>query len=140
LVKKVQKLEDAESIRNMHRDYLFHISNLDMDKALACFSEQIVVEVSDFGRHVGKEPVSRFFREVIRKNVSSSKQGHFTGQGVINVDGDRAEGHWMFYRFLPRPLPERWIQGRYDCEYVKEDGRWKFSRLQMTRPWPDWFK
>jgi hypothetical protein len=72
--------------------------------------------------------------------VSSSKQGHFTGQGVISVEGDRAKGHWMFYRFLPPPLPERWIQGRYDCEYVKEDGQWKFSFMKLTRPWPDWFK
>ena len=139
LVKKVQKIEDEASIKSMHRDYLFLISDLDIEKALNCFSQEIVVEISGLGRHVGKEAVSGFFRDVIQNNVSSSKQGHFTGQGVVNVDGDRAEGHWMFYRFLPQPLPERWVQGRYDCEYVKENDLWKFSRLQLTRPWPEWF-
>ena len=42
----------------------------------------------------------------------------------------------MFYRFVQDPS-RRWIQGRYDCEYVKENGKWKFSVLKMRRPWPE---
>ena len=88
----------------------------------------------------GKEAVTRFFKEVIHKNVSGSKEGHFTGQPVISVDGDRAKGHWMFYRFVPGPSPTRWVQGRYDCEYVKVNGKWKFRFLKLTRPWPAFFR
>ena len=62
LVKKVQKIEDEASIKNMHRDYLFLISDLDIEKALSCFSQEIVVEISGLGRHVGIEAVSTFFQ------------------------------------------------------------------------------
>jgi ketosteroid isomerase-like protein len=139
LEKRVRELEDRDAIKEMHREYLFYISNLEMDHALDCFSDDIIVEVAHYGIRKGKEEVSRFFKEVINKNVAGSKDGHFTGQPVISVDGDRAKGHWMFYRFVPGPSPTRWIQGRYDCEYVRVDGEWKFSLLKLTRPWPTFF-
>ena len=118
---------------------IFFISNLEIDKALECFAKNIVVEIADYGVREGKEAVSKFFREVIHRNVSGSKEGHFTGQPVISIDGQKAEGHWMFYRFVPQPSEIRWIQGRYDCEYIIENGKWKFSRMKLTRPWPAFF-
>ncbi|MFC1820189.1 nuclear transport factor 2 family protein [Thermodesulfobacteriota bacterium] len=108
LEKRVRELEDREAIKDMHREYLFYISNLEMDNALDCFSENITVDVAHYGIHKGKAKVTQFFKEVIHKNVSGSPQGHFTGQSVISVDGDRAKGHWMFYRFVPQPSPVRW--------------------------------
>lgn len=139
LEKRIRELEDRDAIKDMHREYLFYISNLEMDHALDYFSENIVVEVAHYGIREGKKEVTEFFKEVIKNNVSGSKEGHFTGQPVISIDGDRAKGHWMFYRFVPGPSPVRWIQGRYDCEYVKESDKWKFSRLKLTRPWPAFF-
>lgn len=140
LEERVRRLEDLDEIKELHREYLFLISNLDFDKALDCFAETITVDIAQYGVRRGKEEVTRFFKEVIYKNVLQSKDGHFTGQPVISVEGNKAKGHWMFYRFVPEPSPVRWVQGRYDCEYVKENGKWKFSVLKLTRPWPEFFK
>jgi len=140
LEKKVRELDDIESIKKLHRDYLFYISNVEMDKALECFGEDIVTEVADYGAQKGIEEVTKFFKERIANNVKSSNDAHFTGQAVINVDGDTAEGHWMFYRLLAHSKNQGWVQGRYDCEYVKVNGAWKFSVLKMQRPWPAFFK
>jgi ketosteroid isomerase-like protein len=139
LEKRIRELEDKDAIKEMHREYLFYISNLEIDRALDCFSDDIVVEIAHYGTREGIEEVKVFFKEIIKKNVSGSKEGHFTGQPVISVDGDRAKGHWMFYRFVPGPSPVRWIQGRYDCEYIREKDQWKFRRLELTRPWPAFF-
>lgn len=136
LERRIRVLEDIEEIKSLHREYLFYISNLEMDKALDCFTDTITVDIANYGVKKGKEETSKFFWDVIYKNVSQSKDAHFTGQAVIHVDGERAKGHWMFYRLVPAPSPVRWVQGRYDCEYVKENGRWKFSLLKLTRPWP----
>jgi ketosteroid isomerase-like protein len=138
--KRVRALEDAEEIKTMHREYLFYIQNLDIDKALDCFAETIVTDVANYGIFKGKKDVGKFFREIVRNNVLQSKDGHFTGQPVVSVEGDKAKGHWMFYRFLAGSSQKQWIQGRYDCEYVKENGEWKFSLLKMKRPWPEFLK
>lgn len=140
LEKKVRELEDLEQIKMMHREYLFYISNLEFDKALGCFADDIVADVADYGIRQGKENVARFFKETIYRNVAISKDAHFTGQAVIRVDGNSASGHWMFYRLLAKPVAQAWVQGRYDCEYIKENGTWKFSLLKMKRPWPEFFR
>jgi hypothetical protein len=139
LEKRVQVLEDIEAIKSLHREYLFYISNLEMDKALDCFASNIIVDIANYGIRKGKEETAKFFKDVIYNNVSRSKDAHFTGQAVIKVEGEKAKGHWMFYRLVPPPSPTRWVQGRYDCEYVKENGSWKFSLLKLTRPWPVFF-
>jgi hypothetical protein len=136
LEKRVKMLEDKDEIKELHREYLFFISNLEIEKALDCFTRDIEVEVANYGICRGKDEVARFFREVIYQNVLQSRDGHFTGQPVITVSEEKASGHWMFYRFVQDPS-RRWIQGRYDCEYVKENGKWKFSVLKMRRPWPE---
>jgi len=119
---------------------LFGISNLEFDKALGCFTDDIVVDVANYGIQIGIKDVTEFFNQTIFKNVQTSKDAHFTGQAVINVKGKKAEGHWMFYRLLNRPAQPGWVQGRYDCEYVKTRKGWKFSFLKMKRPWPAFFK
>jgi hypothetical protein len=141
LQKKVQELQDIEEIKKLHREYLFNISNLEFDKALDAFTDNIVTEIANYGAVKGKEEVTRFFKERIYQNVLQSKDAHFTGQAVITVKGKKAEGHWMFYRFIPvnSPNKDRWVQGRYDCEYVKQKGVWKFSYMRMQRPWPEFF-
>lgn len=135
LEKRVETLEDIEAIKRLHREYLFFISDLEIDKALECFADDVEVEIANYGAIKGRSDVGRFFKETIRKNVFESKDGHFTGQPVITVEGRKATGHWMFYRFVQSPTV-RWIQGRYDCEYVKENGKWKFSLVKLARPWP----
>jgi hypothetical protein len=136
LEKRISALEDMEAIKELHREYLFWISALETEKALECFSPDIEVEVADYGIRKGMEEVGKFFREIICENVFKSKDGHFTGQPVLVLNGEKASGHWMFYRFL-NDQTRRWIQGRYDCEYKKENGKWKFSVLKMRRPWPE---
>jgi hypothetical protein len=133
---RLTKLEDMDEIKALHREYLFWISGLEIEKALDCFARYIEVDVANYGIRKGIEEVGKFFRETICENVFQSKDGHFTGQPVITLDGEKASGHWMFYRFIQDPS-RRWVQGRYDCEYVKEDGKWKFSVLKMRRPWPE---
>jgi hypothetical protein len=86
---KIRELDDVECIKKLHRDYLFYISNLEFDKALNCFSDNIETQI---GVQKGKAEVTRFFRERIYQNVLSSHDAHFTGQAVINVDGDKARG------------------------------------------------
>jgi hypothetical protein len=58
---------------------------------------------------------------------------------VIHVDGTQASGHWMLYIMVADPVTGNALkinQGRYECEYTKLGGRWKFSKLVWVNPWP----
>jgi hypothetical protein len=67
------------------------------------------------------------------------RDAHFAVEPVIEVDGDKAQGHWLVYILISDPetgAASRWIGGRHDCEYLKVNGEWKFSSLTFTNPWP----
>ena len=51
---------------------------------------------------------------------------------MLTIDGDTARGTWTVYIFFSVPNIE-WVQGRHDCEYVKVNGEWKFSKLKFAR-------
>ena len=69
LERRVRMLEDMEEIKELHREYLFWISGLEIEKALDCFANDIEVEVANYGIRKGKDEVGRFFREIIGPNV-----------------------------------------------------------------------
>ena len=45
----------------------------------------------------------------------------------------------MLYIMIADPVTGNALkinQGKYECEYIKSDGRWKFSKLVWVNPWP----
>lgn len=131
LEKRVRAIEDLEEIKIMHREYMSCLDNLEFEKALDYFTEDAEVEVRHSGVMKGKEN----FRQIYLGTLAQRKErhdGHLVGQPVITIDGDTARGHWIVYMFFSVPTTE-WVQGRHDCEYVRENGEWKFSKLKFAR-------
>lgn len=135
---RLRTLTDIEDIRNMHYEYVFWLNNQQWDEMADCFVEDATADIH--GLRKGKAEIARLFKEVIpRLNAGKGRDAHFAVQPVISVQGNRAKGHWLIYILISDPVTgnaQRWIPGRYDCEYVKKDGKWKFSLLKYTSPWP----
>ena len=131
LEKRVQVIEDLEEIKIMHREYMSCLDNIQFEKALDFFTDDAEVEVRNSGVMKGRENYSKIYLGTLAKRTSRH-DGHLVGQPVVTVDGDTAKGHWIVYMFFSVPTIE-WIQGRHDCEYVKENGKWKFSKLKFAR-------
>jgi len=61
---------------------------------------------------------------------------HMLLNPLVNVEGDKAKG--TFYLFGPATVPSPegekaiWVQGRYDNEFVKKSGKWRFSLLRFA--------
>jgi ketosteroid isomerase-like protein len=133
--KRLKTLEDLEAIRKMHHDYIYALASQQWDDMLACFTEDAVADIYNWGIKHGKKEIEQLFKGQFNGKILPT-HGHLAGQPVIKVDGNKAEGHWILYMFLPEPQM-RFVQGRHDVQYVKENGQWKFKYLKFTRPWPE---
>ena len=134
LEKRVKVLEDIEAIKKLHINYVYLLCNLQWDDMVECFAEDATMELLDQGISRGKKEISSFFHNVLSKRIKRN-DGHFVGQPIISVEGDKAKGHWILYLFFAEP-EVKWLQGRQDCEYVRVNGEWKFSSVKFTAPWP----
>jgi hypothetical protein len=153
LEKKIQTLEDTEEIKKLQRAYGFYLEHWMAEDIIDCFADGPDTELLvAAGHYIGKESIRDFFHHG-QKGVEVRKAPHneFMHQvmqlsGVVHVaeDGKTAKGRWYGFGANAFPAPDNkinpgWMNGVYEVEYVKQDGRWRFHKVHwcMTfhAPW-----
>ena len=135
LLKRVTALEDLEAIKRLKRTYCY-IADDAINGNPAAWNDLMSRWVDDcwadfgpFGVHRGKEAVASFFTNTVSGFLSYS--AHMVANPIIDIDGDTATGRW--YVDVPCTLraPDRaaWLQAKYDEEYVKVGGAWKWKSI-----------
>lgn len=133
LEKRVQVLEDLEQIRKLHQHYIDLMDNLRYEEVLDLFTDDACVEVRNSGVKRGRKELGEIYLGVLAKIRGPERfDGHMAIEPDITVDGDSAKGTWLIYMLFSRPSIQ-WVQGRNECEYRKENGKWKIARLKFTR-------
>lgn len=130
LGKRVKEIEDLEKIEELQRTYMSYWDNMEFAKIPDLFSENGTAEVRNKGIRRGKKEVAEFYTG--SSHSGRKRDGHFCGQQIVHVNGNEAHGHWIVYIFFVGP-PVQWVQGRNDCKYIKENGKWKISELKFNR-------
>lgn len=132
LEKRITRLEDIEAIKQLKARYC-HICDDDHnpETVKTVFAEDGIWESDDFGTARGHAEISELFAN-FRKMFNFSQ--HNIMNPVIEVDGDRATGIWYImgpwtYR---ENDDEKWLALRYDDDYVKIDGEWKYQHLRVA--------
>lgn len=131
------RLRDYIEIWKLQSRYSHLHHMMRMSEVPALFAQKtpgITVEVDDSGVLEGIEGVKKFFCELTgdRDTIPGWLQQHMTVNPVIEINKDRtkAKGVWHSPGLLSRihngKLTPCWVWGKYDMEYVKEDGIWKF--------------
>jgi hypothetical protein len=119
--------------------HLYHVFKRSEIPALfAQKTPGVSVEIEDGGVYEGLEGVNKVFCGILgeKRNMVPGFLGvHMTVNPVlqINKKRTRAKGLWHSHgsvtlRFNDR-LTSFWCLGKYDMEYVKEDGKWKFLKF-----------
>jgi ketosteroid isomerase-like protein len=133
LEKRIQAIEDIEEIKRLHQNYINAMDNLDYEKVPDYFTDNATVEVRQSGLKNGRREIEDFYINVLAKSRGGARyDGHMAVEPDIRVDGDTAHGTWLIYMLFSKPSIQ-WVQGRNECEYRREDGKWKISRLKFTR-------
>jgi ketosteroid isomerase-like protein len=133
LERRVKAIEDLEEIKKLHQNYINLMDNLQYEKVLDLFTEDATVEIRKSGIKRGRQEMSEVYLGVLAKNRGSVRNdGHMAIEPDIKVTGDTAQGTWLIYMLFSKPSIQ-WVQGKNECEYRKENGVWKISKLKFTR-------
>ena len=137
----LRQLEDIEAIKRLKHYYYCYCVDRAVSgdtsaiaETLSRFSEDIVADFTGFPLAEGKEQVDDFYARGVPSMLSYSQ--HYVFNEVLDISGDTATGLW--YLNCPVIFTEQGplgqegpglIAGRYEEEYVREDGVWKWRRI-----------
>ena len=130
---RIRRLEDAQEIQNLQARYAYCVDSGQREKIPDLFAEAFVAEWVPLGSFDTKPALVAFLMGNAARNVMTR---HQLQTPLIEVQGDRATGTW--YMFGPATTVTEsgpvalWMQGRYENEFVRTGGQWKFSRLKFS--------
>ncbi len=132
LRQRVRVTEDVNAIKELQWTYLNALMATEWDVCADCFAEDARVDVYLHDPVEGKAAIEHWFKQELSK-THSGKEGDICIHPIISVDGDRAKGDWLLYMmyFYARTGQSMfWVQGYYDMDYVRENGRWKIAVMR----------
>jgi ketosteroid isomerase-like protein len=133
LEKRVKAIEDLEEIKKLHQNYINLMDNLQYDKVLDLFTEDGTAEIRNSGVKRGRNGLAEIYIEGLAKKRGTSRDvGHMVIEPDITVAGNTAKGTWLIYMLFSKPTIQ-WVQGKAECEYRKENEKWKISKLKFSR-------
>jgi hypothetical protein len=144
---RIQRLEDIKQIEQLQKIFGYYQDYGEWQKIVDLFADDgPSVEEADRGVYKGKEGIRRYFIDLLGNGLAPARPGilsiMFQLQGVItlNPGGTTAMGRWYGMGMEAKPtlslhegeLRQTWINGVYENEYVKEDGKWKIRKLHFN--------
>jgi hypothetical protein len=132
LERRITIQEEIEAIKQLKARYCAVCDDdHNTEKITTLFVEDGIWEGADLGSHQGHDAIRALFQS-FKERISFSQ--HNVMNPIIEVNGDRATGTW----YLLGPFTFRkgnraiWLAARYDDDYVKVNGEWKFQHLRAT--------
>ena len=131
LEQRVRVLEDIEAIKKLKARYCAYCdNNYDADGIASLFTEDAIWDGGSFGKCEGREAIRTHFQGAPKR---MSFAIHQVMNPIIEVEGDKGKGRW--YLFQPCTLGEgneaAWLAARYEEDYVRIGGEWKFKHLKV---------
>ena len=143
---QVQRLEDIESIKALHRRYIRKLADRDWEGMADFYTEDAVTDIRWHGRTEGKQQLVEDVLDELHKIVKSA-DGYVLSSPVIEIEAgsDRAYGEWTWHRHVCdfrttggyMRVWGPWLEGRYKCVYERVDGEWKFKDVWFRVVLPD---
>ena len=128
---RLEVLEATEAIKQLKAEYCYRVDDHDWKGVTELFALSAVYVGGSLGAHKGRRAIEAFFKGLPRLLPFSV---HMVHNPVIEVSGATARGRWYWTEPCTTAKGNQalWIQGRYDEEYVKERGRWRFKSMILT--------
>jgi uncharacterized protein (TIGR02246 family) len=135
LASRLQRLEDVEEIRQLLQRYADCLDAADFAGYASLFAEDGEL-VAKLGRARGQKAIRELLDGAIGPTLATRRTAfHLVGNPTISVDGDRAESRvlWAYLTHDDTGAPIILQLGHYHDRLVREAGRWRFARREISR-------
>ena len=130
LEQRITIIEDIEAIKKLKARYCRVCDdNHKPNEITKLFAVDGIWESEGTGAHQGHAAIRALFQR-FQERISFSQ--HNVMNPIVEVNGDTAKGSWYFlgpftFRKGNRAM---WLAARYEEDYVKVNGEWKFKHLR----------
>jgi uncharacterized protein (TIGR02246 family) len=124
----MSSLEDRAAIHDLFTCYCCALDNGEVETVVACFTEDASLKspVIDIK---GTDEIRAFARRFAAQRAAGTQFRHFVTNIAVELDGPRATATAYLLVLISKDDAHRTLPpGRYECELVKKNGRWLFSR------------
>ncbi len=127
---------DQDAIRRIFVDYATFLDGGDFTGYAGLFAEDGVL-VAQLGEAVGPAAIEQILQDSLGPYFATKPPAsiHVMNNHRIDVDGDtaRTEVIWFYLTVDPDTVPTILQAGRYEDDLVRQGGRWKIARHDITR-------
>lgn len=131
LEERIRRLEDIEALKQLKGHYAAYCDeDYDAQRLAPLFTRDAIWDGGALGRFEGRDAIRAFFAGASK--VMPFAIHHVTNP-ILEIDGDRATGRWYLWQPCVHATGDQalWLAGRYDDEYRREDGEWRFARVTL---------
>jgi hypothetical protein len=131
------RVDDYNQLRNLQQVFGYYSDQALWDQVADLFSDDATLEVGQNGVYAGKASIRAYFLGLTGGRIGLAVgQLNITGQlaPVITLaaDGRSAKARWrLMVQDAIYGKEANWGAGVYENEYVKQDGKWKISKLKL---------
>lgn len=138
---KVRELSDREAIRNLRYRYHECINEGKVAEIPDLFTSDGEMDFGHMGHAKGRAELKAFFDRLVGPAQQGKPQEaspaisfvkQFIHNHVIHLQGDSGAG-FSYLEAKPIYKGESFlVAARYDDEYVRQNGEWKFKKMSLT--------
>lgn len=127
---RVQELQDRNEIQALRFSYHVAVNEKHPEMIPDLFAEDSSIDFAHLGKAQGKAQIAAFYQQALSDLVPFVKQ--FIHNHVITLNGDTGAG-LSYLEATPIFNGESFlVAARFDDEYIRENGRWKFRKMTLV--------
>jgi hypothetical protein len=139
-VRALQTLLDIEEIKKLQRAYGYYLEHWMAREIIDLFAEgdDVCLDFAWYeGVYKGKASVKRYYEGRFKTEPELFHQLMQLCPIIdVDPDGKTARGRWYGFGAVAAPhgkgVGQSFMNGIYENEYVKQEGRWKFKRIRWS--------
>ena len=122
-------IEDRLAISDLFVRYTTALDRGDVETLVDCFTPDGSLDSPAAGQHSGHAAIRAFAERFARFHERGAQLRHVISNLAVAIDGDRARATCYLVNILTRNgKSELLAPGRYECDLVKSEGKWRFQR------------